>query len=394
MTNSPAKLKIAIAVHGRFHAFDLARALIARGHQVTLLTNYPKWAVARFGIPQENVLSYWRHGVLIRLLGQAKSRLGVRFPEAWVHQQFGKWVAKQLYNQSWDIIHLWSSVAEESLLAMRENPALKLVVRGSTHIRAQAKLLVEEEARTGVTLDRPSEWMIEREEREYALADKVIVISSFSRQSFLDEGVPAERVKLLVAGAPLARFRVVPEVIERRCQRILSGAPLRVLNVGTVCYRKGILDTSRVIKVLAGENFRFTFIGPQLSEAASIVEELRARAKFVEKQPVDKLPDFYADNDLFMLPTIEDGFPQVLAQAAVAGLPILTTPNGAGTDLVREGKTGWVLPVRNPQVFIETLRWCNTHRVELAQMVRACYESYQPRDWQVVAAEYEAFCLS
>jgi hypothetical protein len=34
------KYKIAIAVHGRFHAFDFARALIAQGHDVTLFTNY------------------------------------------------------------------------------------------------------------------------------------------------------------------------------------------------------------------------------------------------------------------------------------------------------------------------------------------------------------------
>jgi UDP:flavonoid glycosyltransferase YjiC (YdhE family) len=32
------KLKIAIVVHGRFHAFDLARALLRRGHDVTLFT--------------------------------------------------------------------------------------------------------------------------------------------------------------------------------------------------------------------------------------------------------------------------------------------------------------------------------------------------------------------
>lgn len=43
-------MKIAIVVHGRFDAFDLARALIARGHDVTLFTNYPGWAVEPFGI--------------------------------------------------------------------------------------------------------------------------------------------------------------------------------------------------------------------------------------------------------------------------------------------------------------------------------------------------------
>ena len=33
-------MKIAMAVHGRFHGFDLARAMIARGHDVHVFTNY------------------------------------------------------------------------------------------------------------------------------------------------------------------------------------------------------------------------------------------------------------------------------------------------------------------------------------------------------------------
>ncbi|WP_242046550.1 hypothetical protein [Cylindrospermum sp. FACHB-282] len=44
------KLKIAVVVHGRFHAFDLARELIEQGNEVTLFTNYPKKIVEKFGI--------------------------------------------------------------------------------------------------------------------------------------------------------------------------------------------------------------------------------------------------------------------------------------------------------------------------------------------------------
>jgi glycosyltransferase involved in cell wall biosynthesis len=394
VTETIRPLKIAIAVHGRFHAFDFARALLARGHQVTLLTNYPKWAVARFGIPKKNVQSCWSHGVFVRLMGKANAHFNLRFPEAWIHQAFGKWVAARLKRESWDVVHLWSSIAEESLQALRGSSVLKCVVRGSAHIRAQARLLAEEEQRAGVPQDQPSPWMIAREEREYALADKIVVISSFAQTTFRNEGVPAERVKMIAAGAPLERFRATQEVIEQRCERILSGMPLRVLNVGTVCFRKGILDYQQVIEALSERGFEFTFVGPQLPEAVSIVRRLQTKARFIEKQPLDKLSAIYAENDLFLLPTIEDGFPQVLAQAAAAGLPILTTPNGAGTDLVQDGKSGWVLPIRSPQAFIEKLRWCQSHREELIEMVRACYTTLQPRNWLTFAAEYEAFCWS
>ena len=51
-------MKIAVVVHGRFFAFELARALLARGHDVTVFTNYPRWAAARFGLPPARVRAH------------------------------------------------------------------------------------------------------------------------------------------------------------------------------------------------------------------------------------------------------------------------------------------------------------------------------------------------
>ena len=61
-------MKIAIVVHGRFHAFDLARELSPR-HDVTVFTNYPKWAARRFGLVPDQVRSFWPHGIASRAAG-------------------------------------------------------------------------------------------------------------------------------------------------------------------------------------------------------------------------------------------------------------------------------------------------------------------------------------
>ncbi len=95
---------------------------------------------------------------------------------------------------------------------------------------------------------------------------------------------------------------------------------------------------------------------------------------------------------MFFAPTLEDGFQIVLGQVGASALPILTTTNGAGPDLVREGETGWVLPIRSPEAFAERLRWCDTHRKELAAMVHHLYSHYQPRDWSDVASDFERMC--
>lgn len=385
-------MKIALVVHGRFHAFDLARGLIARGHDVTLFTNYPKSVTSRFGLPPSRVRSLLPHGVvsfLVYRFGLNRDRFRT---EPLLHDWFGRWASRRLQQEKWDVIYSWSGISEQLLRAIPGGTTLRLLVRGSAHIQSQADLLVEEMRRTGVPQERPSRWRIERELREYELADAVVVLSSFCQQTFLDHGFPSNRVALMVSGTRVETFRPDPKIIEARCRRILSGAPLQVLNVGTFSYRKGGHDLGQIVPALDPNRFRFRFVGTVHPEASGLWRLLRDRVTFIDRLPQFELPAQYSQADLFLFPTIEDGFPAVMAQAAAAGLPILTTPNGAGRDLVTEGITGWIVPIRSPDALLARLRWCDEHRPELAEMARRVYAEFQPRDWSAVARDFETIC--
>jgi len=144
-----------------------------------------------------------------------------------------------------------------------------------------------------------------------------------------------------------------------------------------------------VVRELRDEAFCFRLVGTAAPEVSGLLLELGQGATLVAKLPQHELPREYAQADLYLFPTIEDGFAVVLAQAQASALPILTTTNCSGADLVREGETGWVLPIRSPAVFVERLRWCAAHRAELAAMVRRAYAEFQPRDWSAVAADFE-----
>jgi glycosyltransferase involved in cell wall biosynthesis len=384
-------LKIAIVVQGRFHAFDLARVLLARGHAVTVFTNYPPWAAARFGVPVEHVRSFATHAFLERAASRLARTGSLRYPEAWLHQMFGRWAAREVAAGSWDVVHCWSGVSEE-ILSVADRRSLTLLMRGSAHIAEQSRLLRDEETRAGVALDRPSGWMIARELREYALADHIVVLSTFSRTSFQGEGIRDDKISVLPLGVDVAAFRPSADVIEARKRRILAGEPLRVLYVGSVSYQKGLVDLAATIDALDGEPFHFVLVGRVLPEAASLVERLRARAEIVGHVAQARLPAMYADADLFVFPTIQDGFGVVLAQAKAAGLPIVTTPHGAGPDMVTPDRDGWIVPIRDGAAIVERLRWCRTNRPVLAAMTTRVYDTFRPRDWTDVAADFEALC--
>src|SRR5207248_7551565 len=132
--------------------------------------------------------------------------------------------------------------------------------------------------------DRPSPWIIAREEREYALADAIVVLSTFAHRTFVAEGVSPKKLLLLPLGARLDAFCPAPAVVEARCQRILSGEPLRVLYVGAISFRKGMWALAAMIRKLSDDSFRFRFVGPLSPESAQVASELHDRATFIPKR--------------------------------------------------------------------------------------------------------------
>lgn len=381
-------MRIAIGVHGRFHAFELARSLLAlQGSGTKLFTNYPKRIVGHWDVPHSAVETYRTHYLLTRLVSLRPSESAERL----LHENFGKWLGRRLDGTSFDVLHCWSGVAEESFIAHKDELAL-LVMRGSSHIRVQRQLLEEESERTGLSLETPSDWRVAREEREYELADAVVVLSSFASGSFQQQGITRERIHELRLGARTKRFRATPEALDERIKRITSGQTLRVLFVGSPSLRKGLWDLGDVARRLAGQGFEFRCVGPPARDSKPLLGQLKHFIDFVPKQAERELPQQYAWGDVFIFPTIEDGFAVVLMQAHAAGLPILATTNCSAPDFVQEGRTGWILPIRSPEAFVNRLRWCQDNRPKLAEMVYGMRADTTTRDWDEVGRDFLSFC--
>lgn len=381
-------LKIDIVVHGRFHAFHLARALITRGHDVRILTNYPGWATRRFGLPKSAVHSFVTHGILSRAQDHLLGRRTITLGQPTLHRIFGLWAAGRVRSDC-DLVYIFSGVAEETLrrFAGKARPRIWLT-RGSSHIRTQLDLLETEEHRAGVSLDKPSRWSTDREEREYALSNHIVTLSTFSLTSFKDHGRLSDKSFLLLSAVDVTRFQQPPSVLEERLRRIQMGERLRVLTVGAFSFRKGAVDLVRVARTLAGR-VQFRFVGDMPLETTKLRLDNQDAIEFVKRVPEFELSQHYRWADLFLFPTIEDGFPAVVAQAQASGLPVITTPNGSGPDLVRDGEDGWIVPIRNPEAIVAILDACDRNRLTLAKIVRANAVTRSSRDWAAMAADLE-----
>lgn len=379
---------IDIVVHGRFFAFNLAQALIQKNHDIRVLTNYPSVVAARFGVPQELTVPCVWHGVSSRVLHRTGSAVNRRLMEPWLHQAFGRWAALRVRVDA-DAVVCFSGIAEEVFARLAQtSSAQKVLVRGSAHIREQHRLLAEEQRRSGMAVETPSPWMLEREEREYALADQIVVLSTFALESFKRHGVAENKLSLIGLGADTSQFRPSQSVVDDRRLRILQAPRLRVLMVGSLTPQKGALDYVELAKQLGGKA-DFRFVGDVPNSVRDLLTRVGSEMQIFGRVAEHDLPAEYAWADLFVFPTIQDGYAVVIAQALASGLPVICTTNCAGRDVVVEGENGWVVPIRDFGALVRAVQACDADRPMLSAMSATNAKKGLRRDWGDVAVDFE-----
>lgn len=151
---------------------------------------------------------------------------------------------------------------------------------------------------------------------ECELADQIVVNSTWSRDALLGEGVTAEKIRVV----PVA-YETAERSFERQYPTAFNAdRPLRVLFLGQINLRKGVGQLLEAVKLLAGENVEFWFVGPTQIEVPQH-PQIKAFG-VVRRADVDR---FYRDADVFILPTLSDGFGLTQLEAQSWKLPVVAS---------------------------------------------------------------------
>lgn len=333
-------MKIAFSVPGRLHAFHVARHLQRRGSLAQLLTTYPKFEAAKYGIPGNVVSSYL--GLEIFSRGVRKLPPFLRFgwnPQHFVSRAFADWAARKLWVGA-DVFVGFSGNSLSTLRRATELGMRTVLERHSSHMLVQQELLVEEYARFGLKFSETHPGVIEQELREYERTDVVSVPSSFVRDSFVARGFPKEKILCTPLGVDLGEFRP-----GRRADSIF-----RVIYAGPLSIRKGVVYLAQAFSELKLPGAELWLVGELQPEVKPLLAKFlgeRGSVRLVPHQPQTALAALYAQADVFCLPSIEDGFGVVVAQAMACGLAVLCSENAGARDLIRDGVDGFHVPARN-----------------------------------------------
>jgi len=184
------------------------------------------------------------------------------------------------------------------------------------------------------------------------------------------------------------RIHRLPNGVEPACflERDPSARVRRLLFVGQWLPAKGTRDLVDAFTTLArNADLELACVGtgaPEASVLADFPDAVRGRVCVRPRVDRRELLDELARADLFVFPTLSEGFGNALLEAMAASLPIVTTPFGAAVDLLRDGVNAAVVPPADAATLaaqIAALMADGQGRAALARAANATARDYQTR---------------
>jgi glycosyltransferase involved in cell wall biosynthesis len=202
---------------------------------------------------------------------------------------------------------------------------------------------------------------LERKKQELELADLVLVPSQFVNDSLPDW---AKNKKVIIApfGTPVIKS---PQV--SRAEKGSKDGPLRVLFAGSMSQRKGLGDLFAAVKKLNNPNIELVVMG-ELQAPMEFYRNELSDFTYEHVRPNHEVLSLMKSCDVFCLPSIVEGRALVMQEAMSQGLPLIITPNTGGEDLIIEGETGFLVPIRSPDKIAEKLTWFLENRSDISRM--------------------------
>ena len=195
-------MKAAVSIGARFTAvLKLAEHLDREGNLERLITFTPKYRLKNLDVTARRLTTLPWLGA-INYASRFMSPPLQLHTRRWVVNSFDGAVSRRMGDC--DLFYGWSGAVLKSMRAAKRRGAFTVVGTGSAHIRSQKEIVEAEYEKFGVRQISSHPLAVEKAQREFEEADGVIVPSTFSRRTMVENGISADKV------------RVIPEPLTRR----------------------------------------------------------------------------------------------------------------------------------------------------------------------------------
>lgn len=237
------------------------------------------------------------------------------------------------------------------------------------------KLIIHQHNK-GMSKDIGSHWRVKLLKSVYKNA--TVILLSWNLYSDIEEIVGRDQIRICPNGIPInPLFNSLP-VRNNRIPHILF--------LSNLIPSKGVyvlLDALKILKDI-GYHFMCNFVGGESTEISAdtfdravSTRQLNECVKYLGKKYGKEKIEIFSSHDIFVFPTYYDNecFPLVLLEAMQAGLPCISTTEGAIPDLLNE--TGLIVPTKNPDAVAEAIKQLLTDKQLYDELSQESYKRFK-----------------
>lgn len=343
-------MNVVIAATSRFHYFDLARQLERLGVLKRMYTGYPTWKLHPAPAPVANIYSFpWVHTCYMALQNFCPRPTKISETLDWMDRaSFDSYIANTL--PKCDVFTAISGCGLRSGKKAKKNGGRYVCDRGSTHILYQDAILKEESTHWGLPFTPTDRRIIDRELQEYDEADLITVPSSYAKKTFIDAGINEKKLAVIPYGVDLHSFKPVSTPEKES---------FTVAYVGGMNFRKGIQYLFQAFSKINHPRKFLWMIGQVEQEFIHALQQKGiVPREVVFKGHIDHahLRTHLSQADVLALPSVEDGFGLVMAQALACGCPVIASTHTGAAEIIAHGINGYIVPARDPVALAEAMQ--------------------------------------
>ena len=272
-------------------------------------------------------------------------------------------------------VYAYEDGALETFRAARRHGIRTIYELPTTYWKAWHDLLAEEaelmpEWADTMGMGRDSTEKTARKDAELELSDLIIVPTRYVADNLPEPLRGSARVQVCPYGAPAA--------IAQRSSRRHS--KLRVLYVGNLSQRKGMAYLLRALAQVE-PLVELTLIGSRAGSCAEL-EAALARYRYIPSMPHAQVLEEMERQDVLVFPSLAEGFGLVILEAMSRGMPVITTRNTGGPEVMEDGREGFFVPIRSSEAIAEKLELLATDRALLEAMSEAALARARECTWE------------
>ena len=195
-----------------------------------------------------------------------------------------------------------------------------------------------------------------------------IALTEFSRQKFIEGGLPAEKI-----------------VVKPNFVALDPGEGQHeggyALFVGRLSPEKGVMTMLRAWKGLKGIPLKIVGDGPLMEAVQDFVKREGLRdVEILGRKPREEVLLLMQEARVLVFPSEwYEGFPMAIAEAFTCGLPVIASRLGAMAEIVENSRTGLHFEPGNSEALAAKVAWAWSHLREMAEMGHEARREYKAR---------------